>query len=74
MNILIVDGNEKEASDRYVNLGMATQYEVYSNILQKLANNNLNISIIHPAVLNNSQCEEEFSKLMSNLEEITSNL
>ena len=27
-----------------------------------------------PAVLNNSQCEEEFSKLMSNLEEITSNL
>tara|TARA_Y100000590_G_scaffold80274_1_gene89124 strand:- start:3032 stop:3862 length:831 start_codon:yes stop_codon:yes gene_type:complete len=53
MNILIVDGNEKEASDRYVNLGMATQYEVYSNILQKLANNNLNISIIHPAVLNN---------------------
>ena len=27
-----------------------------------------------PAVLNNSQCEQEFSKLMSNLEEITSNL
>ena len=53
MNILIVDGNEKEASDRYVNLGMATQYEVYSNILKKLANNNLNISIIHPAVLDN---------------------
>ena len=29
MNILLVDGNEKEASDRYIKLGMDTQYEVY---------------------------------------------
>ena len=31
MNILIVDGNEKEPSDKYVQLGMDTQYNVYSN-------------------------------------------
>ena len=41
MNILIVDGNEKEASDKYVQLGMDTQYDVYSNILQKLSNNSV---------------------------------
>ena len=29
MNILIVDGNEKEASSRYINMNMDTQYEVY---------------------------------------------
>ena len=43
MNLLIVDGNEKEASDRYLERGMDTQYEFYSKILQKLSNNNLNI-------------------------------
>ena len=53
MNILIVDGNEKEASDRYVDIGIDTQYEVYSKILTKLSKNNLNISIIHPAITNN---------------------
>ena len=50
MNLLIVDGNEKEASDRYLERGMDTQYEVYSKILQKLSNNNLNITILHPAI------------------------
>ena len=29
MNILIVDGNEKEASDNYIKLGMDTKYYVY---------------------------------------------
>ena len=41
MNILIVDGNEKEPSDNYAQLGMDTQYDVYSNILQKLSNNSV---------------------------------
>ena len=50
MNILIVDGNEQNASNKYINLGMDTQYEVYSKILKKLSNNTFNISIIHPAI------------------------
>ena len=50
MNILIVDGNEKNASDKYVHLGMDTQYDVYSKILQKLSNNGLNITVVHPAI------------------------
>tara|TARA_Y100000590_G_scaffold334264_1_gene380355 strand:- start:297 stop:1121 length:825 start_codon:yes stop_codon:yes gene_type:complete len=50
MNILIVDGNEKDASDRYLQNGMHTQYDIYSKILQKLAENNLNIVVIHPAI------------------------
>ena len=50
MNILIVDGNEKEASDKYMKIGMDTQYDVYSKILQKIAKNNLNITVIHPAI------------------------
>ena len=53
MNILIVDGNEKKASDKYTELGMDTQYEVYSKILQKLSNNSLNIEVIHPAIKEN---------------------
>ncbi len=52
MNILIVDGNEKNASDRYVEIGMETQYEVYKNVLENLSDIELNISIIHPAILN----------------------
>ena len=36
MNILLVDGNEKEASDRYTNLGMDTQFQVYKKISYKL--------------------------------------
>ena len=35
MNILLVDGNEKEASDKYINASMQTQYEVYETILKK---------------------------------------
>ena len=50
MNILIIDGNEKKPSDNYKQLGMDTQYDVYSKILQKLANNSLNITVIHPAI------------------------
>ena len=50
MNILLVDGNEKEASDRYINLGMDTQYEVYKKILKKYSINNPNITTIHPAI------------------------
>ena len=53
MNILIVDGNEKKASDSYLELGIKTQYQVYSRILKKLSNNELNITVIHPAVKEN---------------------
>ena len=35
MKILLIDGNEKEASDGYKRLGMETQYEVYEKILIK---------------------------------------
>ena len=49
MNILIVDGNEKTASDKYIKSGMKTQFEVYKNILEKLSDIKLNITIIHPA-------------------------
>ncbi len=52
MNILIVDGNEKEASEKYTNLGMDTQYEVYKKVINNLSTNNLNITIVHPAVKN----------------------
>ena len=50
MNILIVDGNEREASERYTKMGMYTQYEVYKNVLENLSNNILNISVVHPAI------------------------
>ena len=50
MNILLVDGNEKEASDRYINMGMDTQFEVYQKILKKNSKDNINITLIHPAV------------------------
>ncbi len=50
MNLLLIDGNEKKASDRYVNLGMDTQFEVYEKILKKNSKNNINITLIHPAV------------------------
>jgi len=53
MNILIVDGNEKEASSRYTDMGMDTQYEVYKKVLNSLSLENLNIQIIHPANSNN---------------------
>ncbi|PPR44716.1 MAG: Gamma-glutamyl-L-1-hydroxyisopropylamide hydrolase [Alphaproteobacteria bacterium MarineAlpha5_Bin8] len=53
MNILIVDGNEEEASQRYTNLGMETQYQVYEKVINKLSNNKFNISTIHPAFKEN---------------------
>ena len=53
MNILIVDGNEREASSRYTNMGMDTQYEVYKKVLNSLSSENLNIQTIHPAISNN---------------------
>tara|TARA_B100000674_G_scaffold375421_1_gene317906 strand:+ start:362 stop:1177 length:816 start_codon:yes stop_codon:yes gene_type:complete len=52
MNLLLVDGNEKEASDRYLRLGMETQFEVYKNVLKRNCNSKINITIIHPAVHN----------------------
>ena len=42
MNILIVDGNEKEASDKYTEMGMDTQFENYKKVLVKLSRNILN--------------------------------
>ena len=50
MNILLVDGNEKEASDRYSKVGMDTQFEVYQKVLNKNTKDNLKITLIHPAV------------------------
>lgn len=49
MNILIVDGNEKEASDRYLKIGMLTQFQLYKDVLQGLLKKNCNIITIHPA-------------------------
>ncbi len=53
MNILIVDGNEREASERYTQMGMDTQYEVYKKVLKKFSPNNYNFSILHPAYKEN---------------------
>ncbi len=53
MNILLVDGNEKEASDRYTKLGMDTQFQVYEKKLKKYSKSNVNITTIHPAVDDN---------------------
>ena len=54
---------KKKASDCYVEIGMDTQYEVYSKILKKLSNNLLNITIVHPAV------EDNFIPLGVNLDD-----
>ena len=48
MNILIVDGNDKNSSNQYEKLGMNTQFEEYKNILLKISSFKLNIQIIHP--------------------------
>ncbi len=53
MNILLVDGNEKEASDRYTKLGMDTQFQVYEKILNKYSNSKINVTTIHPAIHDN---------------------
>ena len=52
MNLLLVDGNEKEASNRYLRMGMDTQFDVYKKILKKLSKGKINITIIHPAYIN----------------------
>ena len=53
MNILIVDGNEKNASNKYREIGMQTQFEVYESVLRSLLKKNLNIVILHPACNDN---------------------
>lgn len=50
MNVLLVDGNEKDASDRYIKMGMDTQFEVYKKILNRNSKDSINITLIHPAV------------------------
>ncbi len=50
MNILLVDGNEKEASDRYIRMGMETQFEVYKKILTKNSKSSINVTLIQPAI------------------------
>ena len=54
MNILIVDGNEKKASDKYKESNMLTQYEIYKKVIEKLSDVKLNITIINPA------CKKEY--------------
>ena len=49
INILIVDGNDKDSSEEYIKLGMNTLFEEYKNILTNLSPIKLNIKIIHPA-------------------------
>ena len=53
MKILIIDGNEKAASDRYTKLGMQTQYEVYKTVLENISKIKLDIFTIHPACSDN---------------------
>ncbi len=50
MKLLLIDGNEKKASDRYIRTGMDTQFEVYEKILKKNSKNDVDITVIHPAV------------------------
>lgn len=53
MNILIVDGNEKNASSRYTEMSMLTQYEIYEKVLRNLIKEDCNITILHPACADN---------------------
>ena len=53
MNILIVDGNEKNASSRYTEMNMMTQYEIYEKVLRDLIKKDCNITILHPACAGN---------------------
>ena len=53
MKILIIDGNEKAASERYTKLGMQTQYEVYKTVLEDISEIKLDIFTIHPACSDN---------------------
>ena len=49
MNILIVDGNDKQSDELYQSEDINTQYEEYKNVLLFLSKKKLNIEIIHPA-------------------------
>ena len=60
MKVLIVDGNEKSASDRYTELGMLTQYEVYKKVLENIAD--IELEIIHV----NSEFPNLFPECASN--------
>ena len=53
MNILIVDGNEKNASSKYTEIGMPTQYEVYEKVLKNLLNKDYKLTTLHPACKDN---------------------
>ena len=53
MNILIVDGNEKNASNKYTEVGMQTQFEIYESVLRSLIKKNIQITILHPACADN---------------------
>ena len=63
MNILIVDGNEKNSSEEFTKLGINTLFEEYKNILTTLSSFKLNIKIIHPA------WDENFLEAGINLED-----
>ena len=66
MNLLLIDGNEKEASDRYISMGMETQFQVYEKILKKNSKKNINITLIRPAV------HEEYLPKGTNLDDFDS--
>ena len=51
MQILLVDGNEKKASDRYIENEMQTQYQIYKEVLLELSDFKINITTIHPAYI-----------------------
>ena len=53
MNILIVDGNERNASNSYTEKGMLTQFEVYEAVLRSLIKKDCKITILHPACSDN---------------------
>ena len=63
MNILIVDGNEKDASNKYTEMGMPTQYEVYAKVLKNLLNKDYKITILHPA------CKDDYIPKGLNLDD-----
>ena len=48
MNILIVDGNDKNSSEEYAKIGMNTQFDEYEKVLKKISPAKLNMDIIHP--------------------------
>ena len=53
MNILIVDGNERKASNSYTEMGMPTQFEIYEDVLRSLIIKDCKITILHPACSDN---------------------